>query len=332
MRTVRAALVTILIATAGAAHAGSFWERNDTRRRDGLAAVGDRHLRDAKQTDAALRGSPSPTSDLVRDYLAEKARAALGAYEKALEIGPETVELHYRAYLAAVLLVESHEGILGGYKEAYLAVVRHIEDLRRLQPLDTREDDFAYQAGIAYSKLGALGGPEADDHFTHGIREYERFRSVDGNQLSGELLSATYSNEAELLMAIGRLDESISYYRTSIEVNPMEPLGYFGLAVALDRNGEWSKSSEPMTQASEHGRGIERLKDPTVFFVPSGDIHYYYGLFHQVRGETGLAAMEYRRFLERCHDSKYAARARAHLAELGQAVGGAGDAAPALSR
>lgn len=331
MRAVRAALVTLLIATAGAAHAGSFWEHTDTRRRDGLAVVGDRHLRDAKQTAAALAGSLSPTSDLVRDYLAEKARAALGAYEKALEIGPETVELHYRAYLAAVLLVESHEGILSGYKEAYLAVVRHIEDVRRLQPLDTREDDFAYQAGIAYSKLGALGGPEADENFAHGIREYERLRSVTGNQLSGELLSSTYSNEAELLMSIGRLDDAISYYRTSIEINPMEPLGYFGLAVALDRNGEWSKSAEAMIQASEHGRGVERLKDPTVFFVPSGDIHYYYGLFHQIRGEASLAAMEYRRFLERCHDSKYAARARAHLAELGQAVGGAGDA-PALAR
>src|SRR5262249_50466384 len=158
----------------------------------------------------------------------------------------------------------------------------------------------SYQAGIAYSKLGALGGSDADAHFDHGIREYERFRSVDGNQLSGELLSATYSNEAELLMAVGPPAQTIPHHPTSIEGNPMDPRGYFGLAVALDRNGEWSKSAEAMTQASEHGRGIERLKDPTVFFVPSGDIHYYYGLFHQVRGEASLAAMEYRRFLDRC--------------------------------
>jgi tetratricopeptide (TPR) repeat protein len=329
MREVRAALATAIIVLASAAQAGTFWGHSDTRRRDGLVAVGDRHLRDAKQTEAAVRGSPAPTSDLVRDYLAETARAALGAYEKALEIGPETVELHYRAYLAAVLLIESHEGILAGYKEAYLAVVRHIEDVRRLSPLDNREDEFSYEAGIAYSKLGALGGPEADGHFEHGIREYERFRSVDGNQLTSDLLAPTYSNEAELLMAVGRLDEAIANYRISIELNPMEPLNYFGLAVALDRNGEWSKAVEAMTLASEHGHGVERLKDATVFFVPSGDIHYYYALFHQVRGDAGLAAMEYRRFLERCHDSKYAARAKAHLGELGQ---GTGDAPPPMAR
>jgi tetratricopeptide (TPR) repeat protein len=321
---VRAACAFLLVAGLCApARAEEFWHRSDTRKRDLLTQVGDRHLNDARQTDAALRSTPAPPPSLVRDYLAEQARAALGAYEGALQVGPETAELHYRAFLAATYLVTAHEGVARVDREGYAAVVRHVEGVRRLSPLDTREDDLAFQAGLAYSKLGGLGGPDADAAFGNGIREYERFRSFYGRRLSGELLASTYSNEAELLMAVGRLDDAIAYYRTSIELNPLEPLGYFGLAVALDRNGEASKAAEAMRDADRHGKGVDRLKSPTVFFVPSGDIDYYYGLYHEVRGDPVTATIEYNRFLERCKDTKYAERARAHLAELG------GRAAPA---
>lgn len=310
--------LAVLFTIGGVAQAIPFWAHEDTRRRDGLMAIGDRHLGDAKRTAAAIAGSRGAMPDLVRDYLAEQSRAALGAFERALDVGPETADLHYRAFLAAVLLAESHEGAMTGYRESYEAVVRHVEGVRRLQPLDSREDELAIQAGIAYSKLGGLGGPTADGYFEKGIREYEHFRSIDGSQLYADSLAQSYSNEAELLMAVGRLDEALSYYRTSIELYPIEPLGYFGLAVAYDRNGEWSKAVETMLQASEHGTGVEKLKERGVFFVPNGDIFYYYGLFHQVRGEAATAAMEYTRFLERCTDTKYAARARDHLAELRQ--------------
>lgn len=316
MRTALA--FALVLATAGA-HAESFWDKKDTQRRDFLQAIGDRHLSEAKQTAAALSAGPSPPPDLVRDFVAEKARTALVAYEKALEIGPESLDLHFRAFTAAVFLAESHDISSAANREAYDAVVRHVEAVRRLEPLDPREDDLTYQAGIAYSKLGALGGSDADDNFEKGIREYEHFRGAYGSGLSGDALATTYANEAELLMAVGRLDEAIRDYRTAIELNPLEALGYFGLAVAYDRNGEWSKAVEAMTQASEHGRGVERLKDPNVFFVPAGDLHYYYGLFQQMRGHAPTAAIEYNRFLQRCKDTKYAARARAHLSELGPA-------------
>lgn len=317
MRTALAlcSLIATGLGTIGA-HADGFWDKKDTQRRDFLTAIGNRHLSEAKQTAAALFGAPSPPPELVRDFVAEKARTALVAYEKAIAVGPESADLHYRAYSAAVLS-ESYNPTAG--RAAYEAVVEHVEAVRRLEPLDPRDDELSSSAGIAYSKLGALGGSDADDNFEKGIREYEHSRSAYGSTMSSKDIATTYSNEAELLMAVGRLDEAIRDYRTSIEVFPQEALGYFGLAVAYDRNGEWSKAVEAMNQAAEH-RGVERLKEPGVFFVPAGDIHYYYALFQQMRGHAPNAAIEYNRFLQRCTDSKYAARARAHLAELGPAA------------
>jgi tetratricopeptide (TPR) repeat protein len=314
------AFVVVFAFAAASAHAESFWNKKDTQRRDFLTGIGDRHLSEAKQTAAALAASPSPPPDLVRDFVAEKARTALVAYERALDVGPESLDLHYRAFTAAVYLVDSLGGQNPDNREALEAVVHHVEAVRRIEPLDPRDDDLTLQAGIAYSKLGGLGGADADENFEKGIREYEHLRTAYSSSLSARDLATTYSNEAELLMAVGRLDESIRDYRTSIEVNPLEVLGYFGLAVAYDRNGEWSKAVEAMAQAAEHGKGVERLKEPGVFFVPAGDLHYYYGLFQQMRGHAPTAAIEYNRFLQRCKDTKYAARARAHLTELGPAA------------
>ena len=221
--------------------------------------------------------------------------------------------------LSAAKLVAEDGGICHACRDGYEAVVRHVEALRRLDPLDSREVDYAWEMSVALSKLGALGGPQADQHFIRAIEEYERWRQLvdETDPQLARSLSTCYSNAAELLMAVGRLDDAIAQYETAIELNPIEPLGYFGLAVAYDRDGQWNKAVAAMNEGLNRPPGLGRLESPEVFFVPEGEIYYYYALAHQVMGaDPALVSAEYTRFLSRARASKYAARAREHQAEV----------------
>src|SRR5262249_61710682 len=97
-----------------------------------------------------------------------------------------------------------------------------------------------------------------------------------------------------------------------------EPLTWFGLAVPYDRDGQVAKSAEAMRNALDKHRALERLQGDGVFFVPEGDLHYYLALAHEALGDTGLAAQLYGRFVVVCKETRYAARAREHLQELGK--------------
>ncbi len=308
------------------AQGGAFWsevQRGDTRKRDRAVEEGNLHLREAKGRRTAFdRGLPP------RNLVFDPARAALQAYERALAIGPEDADVHYRALVAAELIIEGTPELCRSCRDGYLAVVRHIDALRRLDPQDTREVGYAWQMAVVLSKLGGLGGPDAAGYFERAIREYEQWRRLidETDSLSAQnSLSTSYGNAAELLMAVGRLDEAIALYQTAIELNPLEALGYFGLAVAYDRDGQWNKAVATMQEALNRPPGITRLDGDGVFFVPEGDKWYYHALAHQVMGsDRDHVASFYLRFLAAAGDSKYHARAREHLAELGRGgtVGG----------
>jgi tetratricopeptide (TPR) repeat protein len=310
------ALLAVGVTAAAPVAAGPLWRdvaKGDLRRRNAAVEEGNLHLREARdRRDRLDRGAPT------RTHVFDPARAALAAYERALAIGPADAEIHYRA-LAAAKLVADDSGICHACRDGYEAMIRHIDALRKLDPLDTREVEYAWEMSVALSKLGALGGPQADGHFTRAIEEYERWRRLvdETDPQLARALSTCYSNAAELLMAVGRLDEAIAQYQTAIELNPIEPLGYFGLAVAYDRDGQWNKAVAAMTEGLNRPPALARLEDREVFFVPEGEIYYYYALAHHVMGaDPALVSAEYTRFLSRARGSKYAARAREHLAEM----------------
>jgi tetratricopeptide (TPR) repeat protein len=313
------ALLAAVLATP--VQADALWRgiaRGDTRRRTTFVEEGNLHLREARNRRNQLdRGIPP------RTMVFDPAREALRAYERALALGPPDADLHYRAFTAAKLIADEG-GICHPCRDGYEAVVRHIDALRRLDPLDTREVEFAWEMSVALSKLGALGGPAADRHFERAVVEYERWRRFvdETDPQVARLLSTCYSNAAELLMAVGRLDEAIQQYQIAIELNPIEALGYFGLAVAYDRDGQWDKAAATMREGLNRPPGLSRLEDRDVFFVPEGEVYYYYALAHQVMGaDPALVTAEYQRFLSRARGSKYGQRAREHIAELGRGEG-----------
>jgi tetratricopeptide (TPR) repeat protein len=311
-----AALLALLAPASAPARGDNLWSgvlKGDTRRRAAAIEEGNLHLREARERRSRIdRGSPT------RSFSFDPARAALAAYERALALGPEDADVHYRALTAAKLVVDVG-GVCHACTDWYESVIRHVEALRRLDPNDPRDLGYAWDMSVALSKLGGMGGPRADEHFERAVAEYERWRRLvdETEPYYASELSTSHSNEAELIMALGRLDEAIAEYQIAVNLNPIEPLGYFGLAVAFDRDGQWDKAMAAMREGLSRLPGINRLESNEVFFVPEGDVYYYWALAHQVQGaDPALVIAEYERFLSRARGTKYAQRAREHIAEL----------------
>lgn len=274
-----------------------------------------------------LRGTPA--TDVL-------AREALGYYDEALRLEPDA-EAYYRAFMAAQYLEESSE-------ERWLLVVRYFDGLRAVAPRDPRETTMLPEVCTSLAKLGGAGGPRADEYFLRGVAEYDTWRQRidDTDPRFAQPLSTFATNAAELLMALGpdRLDDAIEYYETGIQYGPYEPLGYYGAAVAYDRDGQWGKAKEMMREALERDREnvtgsgasavnhMARLTAPGVYFVPEGDIEYYYALGYHVQGRRAEALRRYRRFLQALPQSRFAARAQEHVAELEKELGLAPGAPP----
>jgi tetratricopeptide (TPR) repeat protein len=315
-----------LLCAAVPAHADRFWGHGAPSHgltpRDRALQEGNYHLAEARR-----RAQYAAAPLAVPPQVLEHARAAVRAYETALAIS-EDADTHLRA-LTAARYIDGPHGICGACRDGFEAVVRHIDGIRRVDPMNARELDLATEAALALSKLGALGGPDADADFERAIAEYEHWHRLadEANSDLARPVALAYANEAELQMAAGHLAEAIAEYNASVDLDPTEALAYYGLAVAYDRDGQWSKAVAAMQAALVRDRMVTRLEQEGVFFVPDGDLYYYYALAHQVlaqyvlpperRAESlALAATEYNRFLTHARGTRYATRAHEHLDEL----------------
>jgi tetratricopeptide (TPR) repeat protein len=171
-----------------------------------------------------------------------------------------------------------------------------------------------FELAVAFSKLGRYG--DAADAYTAIVA-------------GGRADAAVYANLGEVLMAAGRLPEAEARYRDAVAVADEEPTGirrarsqdlalaYYGLAVALDRDGASRASHEMMGRALAEDPGGSMLKVATVpgsdlFFLPEGDVFYYLGLAAELEGRTTDAEAAFREFLARRPGSRWAPAARAH--------------------
>lgn len=211
-----------------------------------------------------------------------------------------------------------------GELEQYEGLVRALTRCRRVQqPEPERARVIAFQLGIAYSKLGK---------FELAVVEYDRAeRALDrlvssgatpaGKRIPSRWIAswrATYhGNAAEALMALGRLDEAIQRYNEALRHEPGSILTRWGLAVAYDRDEQVSKAKAQVSVAIARDKKMRELTRDGVFFIPPGDIHYYYALGFLAQGELKQSRKHWELFLEKLPDSQWAFRARAHLVTLG---------------
>jgi TonB family protein len=185
--------------------------------------------------------------------------------------------------------------------------------VRKLKPSFPDDYSMAFKLGIAYSKLGK---------FEEAVLEYSRAERILATRGQGSS-DATFGrallhgNAAESLMAIGRLDEAIQRYLDSVALYPGYKLAWWGLAVAYDRDEQISKARDALQKGMSGDNGMSALTGKDVFFVPAGDIHYYFALGHEARGDGPAAKKEWQQFLQELPKSPWAFRARDHLAGLG---------------
>ena len=212
--------------------------------------------------------------------------------------------------LAALIAVIEAEEDAGRPAIAAAALERALPRLRGAE-----QTGAWFRLGVVRSKLG---------------RYREAGVAYGAAVASGAADPAVYANFGEVLMADGRLGEAQSRYRDAIgaasDMSAADKrarsqdlaLGYYGLAVALDRDEQTVAAREMMQRALANDPAAAVLKIASqpggdLFFVPDGDVFYYLGLAAEVEGRGVDAEAAFREFLSRAPQSRWARAAEAHL-------------------
>lgn len=235
------------------------------------------------------------------------ALRAVSVYERAAEVRPDAAEPHYRAaeVLRAHFLDAPPEPVLEDRELAERALA-HWRAFEERAPLDPRVTDTLFDRALVRTRLAT----EAD--FERAIAHYQTLLArSDLRSLPGEQVATWLGNLAETYMMVGRLDHAIEMYRRSLEYRAEPACGY-GLAVALDRDGQTALAREVMASYAATDE-LRDLRRGTVFFVPEGEVDYYLALGYEALGKPAQAAEHYRRFLASGAHPRYQPRARENL-------------------
>lgn len=235
---------------------------------------------------------------------------AIDRYEKAVAKDSESAEAHYR--LAHAIYSEHVAPIDHRRPDAEWTrkVVHHWTEFERLAPLDPRVPDVLFSKSLALTK-------RADQKsFRKAVAIYDRLLGLSSLQsLSPNTISIYLGNKAELHMMLGEMDEAIELYAQAIDHGGSSWLGY-GLAVALDRDGQGVKARQVMQSNLFNDQRMQRLNQDGTFFVPPGEKHYYLALGYQVLGSIREAVHHYRAFIRSGAHPRFQPRAREHLRQL----------------
>jgi len=199
---------------------------------------------------------------------------------------------------------------------------------RRLAPT---ADDAAYVWFRIAGEYGRLG------EFTQALDAYARQQALAAPD------PISLGNSAELLMALGQLDESVRAYREALAIEERArdrrahlyglALGYLGLGAALDRGGHPEAAREAIARglSLDPGLGVLRLVEQgggdggvDLSVLPPEDASYYLALAREVQGRRADAAVAFRAYLDAAVRrgkgnavvARYVERALAHLSTL----------------
>lgn len=232
------------------------------------------------------------------------AQRAMETYAEAIALNPKSAEAHFRA-----ALVSTETQTAGNFPppSELDKAIAHIEAFEKLAPLDPRLPSMLFQLSLLRTKRGGK------ENIERGIHDYDKQLALidQTSEMNRNSMSTTLSNRAELLMMLGRLEESIAGYEAAIEFEDGISYGY-GLAVALDRDGQGFRAREVARRYALLDPSDALTRNGT-FFVPAGEIHYYQAVRAESLAQYREAQDYYRLFLERVPRSPFAARARQNL-------------------
>jgi tetratricopeptide (TPR) repeat protein len=261
-----------------------------------------------ERIEILLARAQAEMADRLGSGAVEGAGRAESLLRDALKLEPEH-------FTATVLLGEA-QARQGRGASAAAAFAR----ARSLARTPGEESWCSLRAAIESSRAG---------RFTAALADYDQHIRL------GQAQPSAYSNSAEILMALGRLGEAEDRYREAIRLetqtdpSPLSArerdenlaLAYYGLGIALDRDEQALAAREAVAQALARDPKMALLdaardERGEVFFVPSGDVHYYRGLSLMVLSRPREATDAFTRFLAEQRGSRFTKRAEAHLLEL----------------
>lgn len=233
---------------------------------------------------------------------------AIRSYEHAIQIRPKSSEAYYRA---AQAIYELHiANAMHPSAKMTRKALRYWAEFEKLAPLDPRLTEVLFQKSLAHTKQ--MG----DESFKQAIAIYDRLLGMSSPQtILPSTISIYLGNKAELHMMLGQLDAAIDDYYLAMEYGSRSWLGY-GLAVALDRDGQGAKARQIMKANVESDRNMTRLSSDGTFFVPRGEKNYYLALGHETLGHYRRAIRYYQAFIRSGAHPRFHPRARAHIARL----------------
>jgi Tetratricopeptide repeat len=285
-------------AAAPAAPPSPFWERVGA---SGRARV-ERLLSEAESILGAPDGSAATPGS--RSGKLVRSEALL---RQALELAPDD-------FLALMLLAEVQ---VRAARPA--AAVGTLERACQRAPAGAGGAPCWFRLGVERSRQG---------QYAEAVLAYDHQIAL------GDADAIVYANAAEILMALGRLEEAEERYREAIRLDAQAvgrtenahslTLSTYGLAVALDRDLQPAAAREMMARALVLDPRLGKLRAAEqmggdVFFVPDGDVFYYLGLASEIAGHPDDAQAAFQEFLARLPRSRWAPRARAHMDSLERA-------------
>jgi tetratricopeptide (TPR) repeat protein len=326
IRALAAAILAVASLTAQAAADGKrpdVWQRAiDPSASDAASEAYQRGLRDGDDhvLQATLRSS---SVSVIR----EQVQRAIDAYRRAAAAQPSAAEPYFRIgmVLWSFYLQNCDHDPRFGHTRSPLAdcsapdainvpiaeqTLRAWDTFEAKAPLDPRlsggPGSLLFSRAIIHTKLATPA------HLAAAARDYEAIvQRTDGK---GEALSLVWGNLAETYMMLGRLDDSIHAYKEALR-NGARTGTWYGLAVALDRDGRGTLARDVMLAQGAEGYRVFRddVRSNGTFFVPHGEVFYYYALAEEALGFHDEALDHWNKFITSGAHRQYQPRAREHI-------------------
>jgi tetratricopeptide (TPR) repeat protein len=263
---------------------GSFWKKLATQKEQKDPTDG------VKKIVSLLRKAHRTKTDAKRKTLTRKAATIA---HKLCAQHPASADLHYWKGYALYNLKK--------YKTALTA----LKKAQKLKPNPKYLSDIGFKMGIIYTTLHRF--QKAFDAYKAAL-QHTADRNVRG---------IIYSNAAETIMAAGKIQQAILFYRRALQANPgKNSQALWGLAVALDRDQQIIKARRAARAAWRLDPNLKHIEGPGVFFVPRGEKHYYLALAHEVGGHLNQALHHWQRFVKILPNSPWRYQAQRHLKNL----------------
>lgn len=197
--------------------------------------------------------------------------AAITRLELARTRAPDDAEVLF--HLAFALSRWEEPVVNGAPRRRTREAIANFERLRALDP-DHRASEVAFELGILCTRERDFG------------RAVEEYRRVIAAAFAPAETASAWSNLGEVTMLMGDLALAVESYERAVTIARdggasgavSMVLALYGLAVALDRQGDRTTALERAREAYSAGAGLGVLRSEGVFFEPEYEVHYYEGL------------------------------------------------------